>query len=63
MDENNDWCEVYETASAHYKSSILQTMLCEKFKELFPEKPHKISSTDQPWIIDKLKTMNRKRKS
>ena len=57
-----DWSEILEAESVHTKADILQNMLLQKFKETFPEKTHRVSSDDQPWITHKLKAMDRKRK-
>ena len=57
-----DWSEVFEADSESDKAKVLQTMLFQKFRESFPEKTHRISSDDQPWINHKLKTLDRKRK-
>ena len=59
---NQSWKEVIEAESAHDKAHILQTMLVQKFNELFPEKTRKFNSDDQPWISHKLKSMDRLRK-
>ena len=57
-----EWKEVSEAESAHDKAQNLQTMLLQNFYKFFPEKTQKISSDDQPWISNKLKQMDRKRK-
>ena len=59
---NQHWGDIYEADSAHDKAQLLQTLLFDKFEELFPEKTRKVSSDDQPWISHKLKTLDRKRK-
>ena len=56
------WQEVYETESAHDKAKVFQDILVKKFDEIFPEKTRKIQSDAQPWISQKLKKMDRKRK-
>ena len=60
--QNQDWSEVYEAKSASIKAELLQNMLVRKFHELFPEKTHRISSDDQPWITHKLKLQDRRKK-
>ena len=57
-----DWQIVYDAKSASEKAAILQNMLLKKFQELFPEKSHRVSSDDQPWITHKLKLQDRKKK-
>ena len=37
-------------------------MLISKFEIIFPEKVRKISSVDSPWMTQKLKKLDRKRK-
>ena len=53
---SQDWSEILEAESAHTKAYMLQRMLLKKFKEMFPEKTHQVSSDDQPWITHKLKS-------
>ena len=57
-----DWSQVLETVSVHKKAKNLQQMLLQKFHEYFPEKTHRVSSDDQPWITHKLKSLDRQRK-
>ena len=57
-----DWQIVYNAKSASEKAANLQNMLFKKFQELFPEKTHRVSSDDQPWITHKLKLQDRKKK-
>ena len=56
------WQPIYEETSAHEKARLFQTMLVGKIDEIFPEKSRKIQSDDQPWISQKLKKMDRRRK-
>ena len=56
------WQGVYQTESAHDKAKVFQDILVKKLDEIFPEKIRKIQSDDQPWISQKLKKMDRKRK-
>ena len=60
IDQN--WEEVYSAESAHEKASIFQKMLLAKLDEIFPVKNRKIQSDDQPWISQKLKKLDRRRK-
>ena len=60
MDET--WGKVFEAETAHQKASIFQEMLVKKFEEIFPEKTRKISSVDSPWMTQKLKKLDRRRK-
>ena len=60
MDES--WKDVYSAESAHQKAEIFQQMLLHKFEILFPEKTRKISSVDTPWMTQKLKKLDRRRK-
>ena len=59
---NEDWSIVFKAESASEKAALLQSMLFQKYTECFPEKTHRVSSDDQPWINHKLKTMDRQRK-
>ena len=60
MDQN--WKNVYEAVSSHTKAEIFQKSLLDQFEECFPEKTSKINSDDSPWITQKLKKLDRKRK-
>ena len=60
MDET--WDDVSNEESAHNKASVFQKMLISKFETIFPEKVRKISSVDSPWMTQKLKKLDRKRK-
>ena len=56
------WEEVLNAETASDKAEVLQSLLVNKYKEVFPEKTHKICSDDQPWINHKLKMIDRRRK-
>ena len=56
------WDTVYKAESSHEKAAIFQDMLMTKFNMFFPEKIRKINSDDAPWITQKLKKMDRRRK-
>ena len=56
------WNEVFEVNSAHEKAKTFQNTLIKKLDEFFPEKIRKIASDDSPWMTNKLKNMDRKRK-
>ena len=60
MDEN--WKEVFEAESSHEKAAIFQNILIQKFESIFPEKTRNINSDDSPWMTQKLKKLDRKRK-
>ena len=59
---DQSWEQVHQATSAHDKASIFQQMLLQILDEIFPEKLRKISSDDQPWISNRLKLLDRKRK-
>ena len=59
---NQNWKDILEAESADEKAANLQQMLLRKFHETFPEKTHRVSTDDQPWINHKLKLLDRKRK-
>ena len=59
---NQNWSDVYNAHSENEKAKALQSLLFQQFKTFFPEKSHKVSSQDQPWISHKLKLLDRKRK-
>ena len=56
------WEEVSEAVSAHDKAAIFQNKLILKFEEIFPEKVRNVSSVDSPWMTQKLKKLDRRRK-
>ena len=56
------WEDVYSLESAHEKAELFQNILLQKLDEIFPEKMSKINSDDQPWISNKLKRIDRRRK-
>jgi hypothetical protein len=60
MDETFE--NVYKAETAHDKAAFFQEMLMTKFESIFPEKIRKISSDDAPWMTNKLKKLDRKRK-
>ena len=59
---DQSWDEVYEAESAHEKAAVFQRMLLKALNDIFPEKVRKINSDDQPWISNRLKVLDRKRK-
>ena len=59
---DQSWEEVTKAVTAHEKASVFQKMLLDVLDEFFPEKLLKINNDDQPWISNKLKKMDRKRK-
>ena len=56
------WANVYEAVTAHEKADVFQKCLIEQFELIFPEKTRKINSDDAPWMTQKLKKLDRKRK-
>ena len=56
------WDQVYKAENTHDKAQIFQDTLIKKFKEIFKEKVTKMSSVDAPWMTDKIKKLDRKRK-
>ena len=59
---DKNWDEVYNKVSAHDKAKVFQSILVSKMDEIFPVKIRKINSDDQPWMTNKLKKLDRKRK-
>ena len=59
---NENWDNVYSSVTTHEKAQKFQEMLLEKYLLSFPEKDVKFSDEDQPWMNDKLKKLDRKRK-
>ena len=57
-----DWKEVYDCESPSEKAETLQSMLFQSYQNFFPEKTLRIISDDQPWMNQKLKKRDRKRK-
>ena len=56
------WENVFQTENTHSKAQIFQDTLITKYEEIFPEKTRKINSDDTPWMTQKLKRLDRKRK-
>lgn len=56
------WDNVFQTEDTHNKAQIFQDTLITKYEEIFPEKTRKINSDDTPWMTQKLKSLDRKRK-
>ena len=59
---NESWEKICAAETAHEKAAKFQNILLDVLNEIFPEKLLKISNDDQPWIIQKLKMLDRKRK-
>ena len=59
---NGSFENVFNAESANEKAELFQRMLIVKFEDFFPEKIRKISSVYAPWITQKLKKLDRKRK-
>ena len=56
-----NWEEVLEAENVDKKSEILQNILMEKIDEYLPHKKRIISSDDQPYCTDKMKTLKRQK--
>ena len=59
---NQTWENVFAAETAHEKAKNFQDILVNHFEQIFPEKNRKISSDDAPWMTQKLKRLDRKRK-
>ena len=56
------WNEVFKEPCIDSKANTLQTILVNKFHEVFKEKEIKVSEDDQPWFSSKLKSLDRLRR-
>ena len=56
-----NWEEVLEAENVDKKSEILQNILMDKIDEFLPQKKRIISSDDQPYCTDKMKTLKRQK--
>ena len=59
--ENHDWGPILNEKSTNKKAESLQNILLVKFNEYFPEKKKVISSDDQPFVTQKLKSLKRRK--
>ena len=59
--DKEEWLEVQEVNSAHEKMKIVQNILVTKYDEFFPEVSKTITSDDQPFYLNKLKKMKRRK--
>ena len=59
---SEDWSVVTKAKSSNEKAVLFQNILNSKFNDCFPKKLIKISSDDQPWVSQKIKTLDRQRK-
>ena len=59
---DEDWKEVFDANDAHEKAEVFQNKLVQKLEDFFPEKIRKVQSDDAPWMSQKLKNMDRRRK-
>ena len=59
---DQSWDDVYQAESAHEKAALFQETLLKALDDFFPEKVRKINSDDQPWISNRLKVLDRRRK-
>ena len=57
-----EWETVYNEKNADAKAEVFQKLITNEFYKCFPEKSLKIANDDQPWITQKLKTLDRQRK-
>ena len=60
IEEN--WTDVFEAKDTHEKAEVFQNKLLEKLQDIFPEKTKNVQSDDSPWMTQKLKKMDRRRK-
>ena len=58
--QKQTWRQIYDCEDAHSKARVFQNMLKEKLDEYLPLKTLKVTSDDQPWITQKVKSMDRK---
>ena len=59
---DQSWDDVYQAESAHEKAALFQETLLKALDDFFPDKVRKINSDDQPWISNRLKVLDRRRK-
>lgn len=59
--DKEEWLELQGVISAHEKMEILQNILVTKYDEFFPEVSKTITSDDQPFYLNKLKRMKRRK--
>ena len=57
-----EWKDIYKLKTADAKADAFQKLLSREFKRCFLEKIVKVANDDQPWITQKLKTLDRQRK-
>ena len=53
--------EVYNESDVNRKAEIFQSLLYEKYLEVFPEKQFVVSESDKPWITPKIKQLIREK--
>ena len=56
------WIILYSSPDVEEKAEILQKTLMEKVNLFFPLKTTRFSDDDEPWVSDRLKKLDRKRK-
>ena len=59
---SESWSEVLISESAHKKAEIFQSKILKIYQDCFPEKVQTFADDDQPWITNRLKILDRKRK-
>ena len=59
---SEEWKDIYKEETADAKADEFQKLLSREFNRCFPEKLVKVANDDQPWITQKLKTLDRQRK-
>ena len=57
-----DWKNVTNAETANKKAEIFQESLFLHYNKCFPIKEIKVASDDQPWVTQKLKKLDRRRK-
>ena len=59
---DQSWDQVYQAKSAHQKAEIFQSTLMSALDKFLPVKTKRFCDNDQPWMTQKLKDLDRKRK-
>ena len=57
-----DWQNIKESSNAHEQAFLFHSHIVDICNKVIPEKTRSISSDDQPWYTEKLKTLNKKKK-
>ena len=59
--KSQNWAEVFDEENVDKKADIFQNMLLQKLDEFLPTKVRKVSTADQPFCTDKIKSLKRKK--